>query len=119
VAALEALFTEALTLCRAAGMVKMGPVALDGTKVRANASRHKAMSYERMADTEARLGEEVAEMMREAERVDAEEDRTHGADNRGDDLRGALARRESRRGGFSLPATTCESWPATPERRRW
>jgi transposase len=95
-AALEALFTEALTLCRAAGMVKMGRVALDGTKVRAHASRHKAMSYDRMADTEARLGEEVAEMMREAERVDAEEDQAHGADNRGDDLQGELARRESR-----------------------
>jgi transposase len=95
-AALEALFTEALTLCRAAGMVKMGRVALDGTKVRANASRHKAMSYDRMADTEARMHEEVQEMMREAERVDAEEDQAHGADNRGDDLQGELARRESR-----------------------
>jgi len=95
-AALEALFTEALTLCRAAGMVKMGRVALDGTKVRANASRHKAMSYDRMADTEARLHDEVQQMMREAERVDAEEDAAHGADNRGDDLQGELARRESR-----------------------
>jgi transposase len=95
-AALEALFTEALTLCRAAGMVKMGRVALDGTKVRANASRHKAMSYDRMADTAARLQAEVEEMMRDAERVDAEEDAAHGADNRGDDLQGELARRESR-----------------------
>jgi transposase len=95
-AALEALFTEALTLCRAAGMVKMGRVALDGTKVRANASRHKAMSDDRMADTEARLAAAVDDMLRDAERVDAEEDETHGANNRGDDLRGELARRESR-----------------------
>lgn len=95
-AALEALFTEALLLCRAAGMVRMGRVALDGTKVRANASRHKAMSYDRMADTEARLQSEVEAMMRDAERVDAEEDQAHGADNRGDDLQGQLARRESR-----------------------
>lgn len=95
-AALETLFVEALTLCRAAGMVKMGRVALDGTKVRANASRHKAMSYDRMGDTEARLQAEVEEMLRDAERVDAEEDAAHGADNRGDDLQGELARRESR-----------------------
>lgn len=95
-AALEALFTEALTLCRAAGMVKMGRVALDGTKVKANASRHKAMSYDRMTDAEARLAAEVEEMLREAERVDAAEDQEHGPDNRGDDLQGELARRESR-----------------------
>ena len=95
-AALEALFVEALTLCRAAGMVKMGRVALDGTKVKVNASRHKAMSYDRMAGTEARLQDEVDEMLRDAERVDADEDEAHGPDNRGDDLQGELARRESR-----------------------
>jgi transposase len=95
-AALEALFTEALALCQAAGMVKMGRVALDGTKVRANASRHKAMSYDRMADAEARLQAEVEELLRDAERVDAAEDAAHGADNRGDDLQGEMARRESR-----------------------
>src|SRR5512144_3090285 len=61
-AALEALFTEALTLCRAAGMVTMGRVALDGSKVRANASRHKAMSYGRMNEAEARLAAEVEVM---------------------------------------------------------
>jgi transposase len=95
-AALEALFTEALTLCRAAGMVKLGRVALDGTKVRANASRHEAMSYDRMGEAEARLAAEVEEMLRDAERIDAEEDQAHGADDRGDDLPGELARRESR-----------------------
>ena len=94
--ALEALFIEVLMLCREAGMVKMGRVALDGTKIRANASRHKAMSYARMCQSEARLAAEVAEMMRQAERVDAEEDAVHGADNRGGDLQGEMARRESR-----------------------
>lgn len=95
-AALEALFIEVLMLCRQAGMVKMGRVALDGTKIRANASRHKAMSYDRMCQCEVRLAAEVAEMMREAQRVDAEEDAVHGADNRGGDLQGEMARRESR-----------------------
>lgn len=95
-AALEALFVEVLTLCQRAGMVRMGRVALDGTKIKANASRHKAMSYDRMCQSEVRLAAEVAEMMRQAERVDAEEDAVHGVDNRGGDLQGEMARRESR-----------------------
>ncbi len=94
--ALEGLFLQALTLCQEAGMVRMGRVALDGTKVKANASRHKAMSYSRMGETEARLRAEVEAMLGEAERVDAEEDQAHGVDNRGGDLQGELARRESR-----------------------
>ncbi len=94
--ALEALFIEVLMLCQEAGMVKMGRVALDGTKVKANASRHKAMSYDRMCQSEARLAAEVAEMMRQAQRVDDEEDAVHGADNLGGDLQGEMARRESR-----------------------
>jgi transposase len=94
--ALEALFLQVLTLCQAAGMVKMGRVALDGTKIRANASRHKAMSYARMGESQAKLEAEVAAMMREAQRVDAEEDAAYGADDRGDDLHGEMARRESR-----------------------
>lgn len=95
-AALEALFVEVLMLCQRAGMVKMGRVALDGTKIKANASRHKAMSYDRMCASEAKLAAEVAEMMRQAEHVDAEEDAAYGADNRGGDLQGEMARRESR-----------------------
>lgn len=95
-AGLEALFIEVLMLCQQAGMVKMGRVALDGTKVKANASRHKAMSYDRMCASEARLAAEVAEMMRQAQHIDAEEDAAYGANNRGDDLQGEMARRESR-----------------------
>jgi len=94
--ALEALFLQALTLCQQAGMVKMGRVALDGTKVKANASRHKAMSYDRMCAAEPALATEVEQIMAEAERLDAEEDAAHGPDNRGGDLQGELARRESR-----------------------
>lgn len=95
-AGLEALFLQALTLCQEAGMVKMGRVALDGTKVKANASRHKAMSYDRMCEAEPALQAQVEQIMREAERVDIDEDETHGPDNRGGDLQGELARRESR-----------------------
>jgi len=95
-AALEALFLQVLALCQQVGMVRMGRVALDGTKVKANASRHKAMSYDRMCAAQETLEAEVKAMMGEAERVDAEEDAMHGRDNRGGDLQGEMARRESR-----------------------
>jgi transposase len=94
--ALAGLFVQVLLLCRKAGLVKLGHVALDGTKVQANASKHKAMSYERMCETEQRLQHEVAELLREAERVDEEEDRQYGRGRRGDELPDELAFRESR-----------------------
>ena len=94
--ALEALFVQVLMLCREAGMASMGRVALDGTKVKANASRHKAMSYDRMGEAEARLAGEVEALLGEAERLDAEQDEALGPDERGADLCGELARRESR-----------------------
>jgi len=77
-------------------MVKLGRVALDGTKVKANASRHKTMSYDRMCAAQETLAAKVEAMMGEAERVDADEDAMHGPDNRGGDLQGEMARRESR-----------------------
>jgi transposase len=95
-ARLEALFVEVLKLCALAGLVKVGTVALDGTKVKANASRHKAMSYERMQEEEKRLKEEVARLLAEAEASDAAEDATHGPDRSGDELPEELARRQSR-----------------------
>jgi len=93
--ALEGLFVQVLSLCRAAGMARLGRVALDGTKVKANASRHKSMSYDRMAAAEAELAGEVAGLLRDAERTDAAEDAEHG---RGGGLEGELARREPRLG---------------------
>src|SRR3990167_2705613 len=65
--ALSLLFVQVLKLCQKMGMVKLGHVALDGTKMKANASKHKAMSYERMKQDEDRLQKEVAELMRQAE----------------------------------------------------
>ena len=76
--------------------MKLGHVALDGTKVRANASKHKAMSYGRMREKEGRLKAEVAELLHRAGEVDDDEDRRYGKDKRGDELPKELAFRESR-----------------------
>ena len=93
---LEGLFVQVLRLCQEAGLVKLGHVALDGTKIKANASRHKAMSYGRMKEEEKRLRQEMRELLSRAESTDAAEDREHGPDRRGDELPAELARRESR-----------------------
>jgi len=94
--ALEDLFVQVLQLCQKAGLVKLGHIALDGTKVKANASRHKAMSYGRMKQEEKRLKEEIHQLLSEAEAVDQREDKEYGSDCRGDELPKELARRESR-----------------------
>lgn len=94
--ALEDLFTQVLVLCHGAGLVKLGRVALDGTKVRAAASRHRAMSYDRMGRAEAELRAEVEQMLAEAEATDLEEDEAFGADRRGDELPPELLTREGR-----------------------
>jgi hypothetical protein len=95
-AALADLFVEVLTLCRRAGLVPLGHIALDGTKLQANASTHKAMSYGRMGTEEARLQAEVTALLQQAEAADAHDDATYGADRRGDELPAELARREQR-----------------------
>jgi transposase len=95
-ARLEDLFVEVLKLCALAGLARVGTIALDGTKVKANASRHKAMSYDRMKSEEARLKEEIAKFLAEAESTDRAEDLQHGPDRQGDELPEELARRQSR-----------------------
>ena len=94
--ALSGLFLQVLQLCREAGLVKLGHVAIDGTKIRANASKHKAMSYDRMAQEEARLRAEIERMFAESDAIDAEEDARYGPDRRGDELPPELAHRKSR-----------------------
>ena len=94
--ALAGLFLQVLKLCQKAGLVKLGHVALDGTKIKANASRHKAMSYKRMKEEETRLEAEIVELMKKAEAVDEEEDHRYGKDKRGDELPKEMAFRESR-----------------------
>lgn len=93
---LAGLFSQVPALCRQAGMVKLGHVALDGTKVKANASKHKAMSYGRMRSAEAELEAEARRLLNEAEKTDTKEDARYGKDSRGDELPAELARRESR-----------------------
>jgi len=93
---LEQLFIQVLQLCQKAGLVKLGHIALDGTKVKANASRHKAMSYGRMKQEEKRLKQEIHQLLSKAEAVDQQEDKEYGAEHRGDELPKELARRESR-----------------------
>ena len=95
-AALSGLFLQVLALCQRAGLVKLGHVSLDRTKVRANASKHKAMSYKRMKEQEVRLAVEVAELLRRAQEADDEEDHRYGKDKRGDELPEELAFREGR-----------------------
>jgi transposase len=94
--ALSALFLQVLQLCRKAGLAKLGHVAIDGTKVKANASKHKAMSYDRMQKTEKELEAQITELLAEAERLDDAEDEQHGKGRRGDELPAELQRRESR-----------------------
>jgi transposase len=93
---LAGLFVQVLKMCERAGLVKLGHVAIDGSKVRANASKHKAMSYGRMCEKEQELEAEVGRLLKEAEETDAAEDRRYGKGVRGDELPTELARRESR-----------------------
>jgi transposase len=94
-AALAGLFEQVLALCRAAGLVKLGHVALDGSKVQANASKHKAMSYGRMKRREAELRAEVAGWLAQAERADAAED-AELDERRGDELPDWVADQQAR-----------------------
>ena len=93
---LGGLFMQVLDLCRTAGLVKMGHVALDGTKMKANASRHKAGSYAGMTRSEERIASEIEEMLKRAEAADAEEDERFGKDRTGDELPDGLRTRAER-----------------------
>jgi transposase len=93
---LQGLFDQVLQIALQAGTMRLGRVVLDGSKVKANASKHKAMSYGRMQEDEKRLKEEVKRLLKQAEATDAEEDARYGPDRRGDELPAELARRETR-----------------------
>ena len=94
--ALGALYRQILHLCEAAGLVRLGHVALDGTKIKANASKHKAMSYERMEKRAAELAAEVAEWLAVAEATDTEEDKRYGADKTGEEMPDWIADKKRR-----------------------
>lgn len=93
---LAQLFVAVLRLCQKAGLVKLGHVSLDGTKVRANASRHKAMSYGRMDSKIAELEAQVQQLLKQAEACDQQEDTLYGKGKRGDQLPKQLQFRKSR-----------------------
>lgn len=95
-AALRGLFVQVLRLCQQAGLVTLGHIALDGTKLKANASKHKAMSYDRMVKEEVRLQAEVDILLQQATKADARDDARYGTDRTGDELPVELAFREGR-----------------------
>src|SRR6266446_10820269 len=119
-AALSGLFIQVVRLCETAGLVKLGHVALDGTKIQANASKHKAMSYERMTRREKELAAEVARWLAAAEAADAAEDRTYGKDKSGDALPSWVADKEKRLAKIreAMAALEAEARQAAEEERR-
>src|ERR1700687_2439057 len=95
-AALEGMFQQVLRMALQLGAMKLGRVAIDGSKGKANASKQKAMSYRRMQEDERRLREEVRRLLEQAEAIDAAEDAEYGPEKRGDELPAELGRREER-----------------------
>ena len=93
---LQGLFEQVLRMALELGAMKLGRVAIDGSKLKANASKHKAMSYQRMKEQEQRLREEVRRLLQQAEAIDAAEDAEYGTDKLGDELPAELQRREER-----------------------
>ena len=122
--ALADLFLQVLALCQRAGLVKLGHVALDGAKVRANASRNKAMSYARMKEKKEQLAAEVAELLRRAQEVDDEEAESEGRSHPGvpeDKAQRDFTDPDSRimpdqEGGTSSRRTTARRWWTAPTR---
>lgn len=94
--AFSKLFAQVVRIAKESGLIRLGRIAVDGTKVKANASRHKGMSYGRMKREEERLEKEIQELLKEAARVDRREDKQFGEDKRGDEMPEQLLRREQR-----------------------
>src|SRR5882724_9991647 len=118
--ALERLFVQVLKIAEKAGLVRLGHVALDGTKIKANASKHKAMSYDRMKKREAELKADVARMLAAAEAADCEEDETFGKDKRGDELPDWTGDKQKRLAKIqqAMAALEAEAQQAAEEERR-
>jgi len=117
-AAFEALFVQIVQIAREAGVVKLGALAVDGSKVKASASKHKAMSYGRMRTEEQRLREEIAALTTQAAAVDATEDAAHGPDVRGDELPAELQRREERLATIAAAKARLEARQAEEDRQK-
>ncbi len=115
---LRALFVQVVRLAREAGLVKLGTVAVDGSKVKANASRHKSMTYREMTKQEKRLRREIDDWFAEADRVDAYEDELYGPDKRGDELPEGLRRREDRLRAIEEAKKRLEARQAEADRKK-
>jgi len=117
-AAFEALFVQVVQIAREAKVVQLGALAIDGTKVKAHASKRKAMSYGRMLEQERQLREQIAALTAHAEAVDAAEDATHGPEVRGDELPEALQRRETRLATIQAAKARLEARQADEDREK-
>ncbi|MGH9204513.1 MAG: transposase, partial [Vicinamibacterales bacterium] len=117
-AAFEALFVRVVQIAREAGVVQLGALAVDGSKIKANASKHKAMSYGRMRTEEQRLREEIAALTTRAAAVDAAENAEHGPDVRGDELPAELQRREERLAKIAAAKARLEARQAEEDRQK-
>jgi transposase len=117
-AAFEALFVQVVEIAREVGVVQLGALAVDGSKVKANASKHKAMSYGRMRQEERRLRDEIAALLAKANAVDAAEDAEHGPDVRGDELPTALQRRDQRLATIAAAKARLEARQADEDRQK-
>lgn len=116
--AFEALFVQVVLIAREAGVVQLGALAVDGTKVKANASKHKAMSYGRMREEETRLREQITALTAQAEASDTAEDAALGADVRGDELPAELQRREDRLAKIAAAKARLEARQADADREK-
>lgn len=112
----EDLFVQVVQMAREAGLVKLGTVAIDGTKVRANASKRKAMTYGRMKSEEKRLRKEIRALTKRATRTDEQEDKKYGKDVRGDELPAELSRREDRLAAIQAAKKRLEERQAAEDR---
>ena len=117
-AAFEAVFIQVVQIAREAGVVKLGALAVDGSKVKANASKHKAMSYGRMRAEETRLREEITALTAQATATDAAEDAVHGPDVRGEDLPAELQRRDARLATIAAAKARLEARQADADRQK-
>lgn len=117
-AALANVILQTIQLCQAAGMVSLGKIALDGTKVRANASRHKTMSYARLTAKQKVLTDEIGAPMEEAKTVDADEDARFGPGKRGDELPAELANRQARAKAMAVARASIEEEAAAKARQQ-
>ncbi len=115
-AAFEAVFVQVVQIAREAGLVRLGAIAVDGSKVKANASKRKAMSYGRMREEERRLRQEIAALTAQADATDAAEDWAHGVDVRGDELPAAVQRREARLATIAAAKARLEARQAEADR---